>query len=152
MRKLLMVASLAFVLSNCSSSKKVVATQQGVDFVQSEKLMSVLEMAGNKEKLVFVDFYTTWCLPCKMMDEDVFPDKGISKLFNDNFISYKIDAEKGNGPNLALIYQVQAFPTLLFLDKDGKVLVRKEGAAYHSELRSLAEEAMAASSAANLGE
>ena len=79
-----------------------------------------------------------------MMDEDVFPDKGISELLNDNFVSYKVDAEKGNGPNLATLFQVVAYPTLLFLDEKGNVLVRKEGSAYHSELRTLAEEAMAA--------
>ena len=85
------------------------------------------------------------------MDEDVFTDKAVSALMNDNFISYKVNAEKDNGPNLALLYQVNVFPTLLFLDKDGKVLVRKEGAAYQTEMKSLAEEAMAAN-AANVGD
>jgi len=140
MKKLLFFAVSLFFFS-CNSNKKVPVVT-GVDFVSSDNLMSVLEMAESKDKLVFVDFYTTWCLPCKMMDEDVFPDQGIAELFNDNFVSYKVNAEKGNGPNLALLYQVAAYPTLLFLDGKGNVLVRKEGAAYHSELRNLAEEAM----------
>ena len=151
MKKLIIILSLAIVTFSCNSTKNVVAVKEGVDFVNSDKLVAVLEMADSKDKLVFVDFYTTWCLPCKMMDEDVFPDKGISKLMNDNFINYKVNAEKENGPNLALLYQVNVFPTLLFLDKDGKVLVRKEGAAYQTELRSLAEEAMAANSV-NVGD
>lgn len=142
MKKIILFVFLSLFLLNCNSTKKIPAIE-GVDFVPSDNLTAVLEMAASKEKLVFVDFYTTWCLPCKLMDEDVFPDKGISQLFNDNFVSYKIDAEKGNGPNLALLYQVNAFPTLLFLDEKGRVLVRKEGAAYQTELRSLAEEAMA---------
>lgn len=150
MKKLMLFVGLLIFFVSCNSTKKV-TTVEGVDFINSEKLTPVLEMADSKNKLVFVDFYTTWCLPCKMMDEDVFPDKGISQLFNDNFVSYKVDAEKGNGPNLALLYQINVYPTLLFLDKDGKVLVRKEGAAYHSELRTLAEEAMAANSE-NMGE
>lgn len=151
MKKILLFSMLSLFLLSCNSTKKVTSTVEGVDFVQSENLSSVLEMAGNKDKLVFVDFYTTWCLPCKMMDEDVFPDKGISQLLNDNFINYKVDAEKGNGPNLALLYQVNVYPTLLFLDEDGKVLVRKEGAAYHSEMRSLVDEAMS-TNAANTGD
>ena len=142
MKNLVFFASFALFVFGCGSTKKVTNNVEGVQFVQSESLTSVLEMATEKDKLVFVDFYTTWCLPCKMMDEDVFPDKGISELFNDNFVSYKVDAEKANGPNLALLYQVNVYPTLLFLDKDGNVLVRKEGSAYHTELRNLAEEAM----------
>jgi len=144
MKKIILFFSLSLFLLNCNTPKKVPAVEiEGVDFVPSDNLTAILEMAEGKEKLVFVDFYTTWCLPCKLMDEDVFTDKGIGKLMNDNFINYKIDAEKGNGPNLALLYQVNVFPTLLFLDEKGRVLVRKEGAAYQTELRSLAEEAMA---------
>lgn len=111
--------------------------------MKSEKLMPVLEAAKAENKLVFVDFYTNWCLPCKLMDEDVFTDEEFAEYMNANFINYKVDAEKANGPNLALIYQVMAFPTLLFLDGDGKVLVRKVGAAYQTELRSMGEQARA---------
>ena len=142
MKKIMLFVSLSLFFLNCNSTKKVTAVN-GVEFTPSDNLTAVLDMAAGKEKLVFVDFYTTWCLPCKLMDEDVFTDKGIGELMNDNFINYKIDAEKGNGPNLALLYQVNVFPTLLFLDEKGRVLVRKEGAAYQTELRSLAEEAMA---------
>lgn len=142
MKKIMLFVSLSLFLLNCNSTKKVAAVG-GVKFTPSDNLTAVLELAEDKEKLVFVDFYTTWCLPCKLMDEDVFTDKGIGELMNDNFINYKIDAEKGNGPNLALLYQVNVFPTLLFLDGKGRVVVRKEGAAYQTELRSLAEEAMA---------
>jgi thioredoxin-related protein len=63
-----------------------------------------------------------------------------------------VDGEKGNGANLALLYQITVYPTLLFLDGDGKVLVRKEGAAYHTELRALAEEALSAHANNNTGD
>ncbi len=142
MKYLFWIFGLSLVLLSCNSTQKAININ-AVDFVTSDKLMPVLEMANDKNKLVFVDFYTTWCLPCKMMDEDVFTDKGISEFFNHNFINYKVDAEKGGGPDLALLYQVNVYPTLLFLDETGKVLVRKEGAAYQSELRSLGEQAIA---------
>ena len=113
--------------------------------MQSDKLMPVLEIAKTENKLVFVDFYTTWCLPCNLMDEDVFTDKELSKFLNDNFINYKVDAEKGNGANLSVLYQIIAYPTLLFLDAEGNVLTRKIGAAYQTEMSQLAEEAIAKS-------
>lgn len=105
--------------------------------------MPLLQQAKDEGKLVFVDIYTTWCLPCKLMDEDVFSNKDIGKFMNDNFINMKIDAEKGNGSNIAAIYETQVFPTLLFLNPNGEVLVRKDGAAFHKELVELGEQALA---------
>ena len=51
---------------------------------------------------------------------------------------------KKNGPELSMLYQVYAYPTLLFLDTNGRVLARKDGAAYHSELKDLADSAILA--------
>ena len=127
----------------CGSTKKVPKIIAGVHFVESESLGEVLDMAANSDKLVFVDFYTTWCLPCKQMDEDVYPDQDLGDEFNKHFVSYKVDAEKDNGPNLAFLYEVYAYPTLLFMDTKGRVLVRKNGAAYHTEMRRLMAEALA---------
>ena len=153
LRKIFFGLSLILFIAACSSRKTVIAPKPeptGVQFMQSDKLMPVLEVAKTENKLVFVDFYTTWCLPCKLMDEDVFTDKELSKFLNANFINYKVDAEKGNGANLSVLYQIIAYPTLLFLDAEGNVLTRKIGAAYQTELRQLAEEAIATSK--NTGE
>lgn len=133
-----------FLFTQCGGSKKATASssKQGVNFVQSETLSSLLEIAEKEGKLVFIDFYATWCAPCKMMDKDVFPDKNIGKFFNKNFISYKVDGEKGNGQNLAALYDVKAYPTLVWVDKNGRVMARTEGGTYHTELMELAESAL----------
>ena len=114
----------------------------GVQFVSSSTLSDVLDEAKKQNKLVFVDMYTTWCLPCKMMDENVFTDRNLGKFMGDNFLSYKVDAEKGTGPDLAFVYNVKVYPTLLFLDANGRVLQRQEGSATQSELRSMGEQAL----------
>ncbi|MEM6965300.1 MAG: thioredoxin domain-containing protein [Bacteroidota bacterium] len=129
----------------CKSSKRSAqasSQRTGVEFVQSATLSDVLDKAAAENKLVFVDFYATWCQPCKMMQKDVYPDQTISSFFNKNFISYKIDGEKGNGRNLAALYNVKAYPTLVWLDAKGRVVERKEGAAYHTELMRLAKSAL----------
>lgn len=133
---------------SCNGSKKLTnskpsANQVGVHFVQANLLSEVLDQAAAENKMVFVDFYTTWCLPCKLMDEDVFSDREIGNFMNDHFISYKVDAERGNGPNLQQLFGVYAYPTLLFMDSNGKVVERKEGAAYHTELKAMASRALA---------
>jgi len=136
-------------LISCSGSKEAVNQQNNfgttdfeVDFLKTNDLYAVLDRAERENKLVYVDIGTKWCLPCKMMKEDVYTDKGIGEYMNDNFISYLVDAEKANGPNMTVIFDVQSFPTLLFLDTKGRILEKKVGAAYHTELRNLGDLAL----------
>jgi len=137
----------SFVCSTgCKSKQLVTGTQKednySINFIKSDLLMPVLEQAENEDKMVFLDFYTTWCTPCKLMDEDVFTDREIGKYFNENFLSMKIDAESEAGSNLAGIFEVKAYPTLIFLNKKGVSVVRKEGVAFHSALKNMAQEAL----------
>jgi len=104
--------------------------------------MDVTEKAEREGKLVFVDLYTDWCLPCKLMKEDVYTDESIGDFMNKNFINYKVNAEEGNGPNMTVLYNIESFPGLLFLDSNGRVLEQKQGAAYHTELKAMANRAL----------
>ena len=115
-----------------------------VDFIETDVLGAAIEQAEREGKLIFVDFYTTWCLPCKLMDEDVFTDRDLGRYMNERFVSLKVNAEVGNGANLASLYEVRAYPTLLFLDTRGRVVAEKQGAAYQRELRELGDRAVAA--------
>ena len=69
---------------------------QGVDFKQIT-LKEALEQAKAQGKMVFMDCYTTWCGPCKMMTEEVFPQKEAGDFFNAHFVNVKFDMEKGEG-------------------------------------------------------
>lgn len=134
---------LAFTVLGCSGSKKATVTPIGVAFTKSDSMEAILAKAEKDDKLVFIDIMTDWCLPCKMMDQDVFSNPEIADFMNSNFINYKVDAEKKNGPIISLVYEVQSFPTLLFVDSKGKVIVKKVGAAYHTELMDMAKTALA---------
>jgi thiol-disulfide isomerase/thioredoxin len=87
----------------------------------------VKEIASKENKLIFVDAYTTWCGPCKQMAAKTFPDVLVGKYFNDNFVSVKIDMEKGEGIELAKLWQIRAYPTLLWVAADGEVAHRALG-------------------------
>ncbi len=87
----------------------------------------VLQEARKQNKPIFLDVYTTWCAPCKQMDKFVFTTKEVGDRYNPAFINYKIDAEKGEGIQLAGQFNVKAYPTYLFLDPQGYPLHRVEG-------------------------
>lgn len=75
-----------------------------------------LAAAKAEKKLVFIDFYTSWCGPCKMMMKNIFPLKEVGNYLNSKFVCIKIDAEKGEGPELAKRYQVKAYPTFVAIN------------------------------------
>lgn len=102
--------------------------QGGVEFTK-DSWEQTLKRAAEEDKLIFMDAYAEWCGPCKMMSREVFPDGQVGAFFNEHFINVKMDMEKGEGPGLAMSYQVQAYPTLLFIDSDGNLVHRAVG--YH---------------------
>jgi thiol-disulfide isomerase/thioredoxin len=102
------------------------AAAQGIEF-QHTSLAEVKKMAKAKNKLIFIDFYTDWCGPCKMMNKDVFPQKEVGDFYNANFIAVKIDAEKGEGPAIAKQYSVNAYPTLTYINYNGEVVHKLVG-------------------------
>ena len=102
---------------------------QGVIFVEDKSLSDVLAQAKNEGKLVFVDCYTEWCGPCKMMATKEFVKKEAGDYFNAKFVNFKIDMEKGEGPEVGKKYDVNAYPTFLILESNGDLRGRLLGAA-----------------------
>ena len=109
----------------------------------------VLAEAKRQNKPVFVDIYTTWCGPCKRMAREAFPDAKVGEKFNANFISYQIDAEKGEGIDVAKKYAVNAYPTSLYVSADGGLIHRAIGYGGIKGLLDEADKAVAATSDPN---
>lgn len=109
-------------------SISVNAQDHHITFLKQPKWGKVLKMAKKQNKPIFVDAYTTWCGPCKMMDRDVFTNKEVADYFNENFINVKMDMEKGEGNQLKLDWKVKAFPTLLYFNTEGEIVHRVVGA------------------------
>ena len=100
---------------------------QGVDFKELT-MQEALALAGKEKKMIFIDFYTTWCGSCKMMSSEVFTQEQVGTYFNRVFVNMKVDAEKGEGVELAKKYQVRAYPTFVVLRADGTEVYRTSGA------------------------
>lgn len=100
---------------------------EGVQFVEGKTFAEAVAMAKESGKKVFLDCYTSWCGPCKMMTNTVFPQKVVGDYFNKEFVNIKIDMEKGEGPELAKRLKVRAYPTFVMFDGDGKEIGRMVG-------------------------
>lgn len=86
-----------------------------------------LTKKGKFEKPVFLDFYTEWCVPCKKMDKTTLQDSSVQKFLNDNFISFKIDAETVEGERLFRKFGNRLYPLFVFLKDSATVLHKTDG-------------------------
>ncbi len=100
---------------------------QGIEFFDGS-WEEALEEGRKQDKIIFVDAYAVWCGPCKKMAKNVFPNEKVGAFYNKNFINMKLDMEKGEGLKFRQKYPVSAFPTLLYIDYDGKVIQQVKGA------------------------
>lgn len=112
---------------------------QGIEFFHGTWQEAIKE-AQTQEKIIFVDAYTTWCGPCKRMSKNVFTKEKAGNYFNSNFINLKIDMEKPNGREFGAKYPVSAYPTLFFLDSNGKLIKKSVGGKNLEALILLGEE------------
>lgn len=85
----------------------------------------------NQDKPVLVDFFATWCGPCKMMSPIL---EDVKQRVGENANIIKIDVDKN--PQAASAYQVRGVPTLI-LFKNGKPLWRQSGVVSANELERL---------------
>lgn len=117
------------------------SAQEGITFFEGSWEEAKAE-ASAEGKLIFVDAYAVWCGPCKWMDKNVFTNPNVGAFFNENFINYKFDMEKGEGPDFARQYKVRAYPTLLFISPDGKEVHRVMGSRQSEQLIDVGKSAL----------
>ena len=84
-------------------------------------LAKALEKAKAENKLVFIDTYTSWCMPCKYMANTIFPKSEMGEYLNPRFVCVKYNTEEGEGAEIMKRYEISAFPTFLILNTEGEV-------------------------------
>jgi len=115
---------------------------------QEIRWMSMNEaLAAQKKepKKIFMDVYTTWCGPCKMLDRDTFSNKDVIDFINKNYYAVKFNAEgteeitfedftytnpnyqkdrKGRNTThfFADALKLTGYPSLVFFGEDGSLI------------------------------
>lgn len=114
------------VVLSTTSFKPAGGPEPGIQFT-SARWAEVVKQAKAQNKVIFLDAYASWCGPCKMLQKQVFTQKTVGDYFNKRFINVKMDMEKGEGPSLSQVYPLEAYPTLLFIDGNGRVVKKAIG-------------------------
>lgn len=114
-----------------------------VRFTNSVQLDEALKLAKAYNKPIFVDCYTDWCAPCKLMDEYVFTDVRLANYMNTNFIPYKFDGANFDADPFIRKYKIQGYPTLLFISPTGKVISSHFGGLSYTAMQKMAQDALA---------
>lgn len=104
-----------------------------------------LELQKKTPKKIFMDVYTTWCGPCKMLDRDTFSNKDVIAYVNENYYAVKFNAEgteeitfedftytnpnyqegrKGRNAThfFADALKLRGYPSLVFFEDDGALI------------------------------
>lgn len=155
MRTLLFALTLAplslFAQTTTKPATPATATK-GIKWMTMEEAQA---MAKKAPKPLFVDVYTSWCGPCKMLDSRTFSDPRLAEYVNKHFYAVKFNAESGDpvmfkGQKLEnpdynpantggrngthhLTYAIAnvngriAYPTVVYLDSDMNVLAPVQG-------------------------
>jgi thioredoxin 1 len=113
-------------------------SQKGIQFT-SDNWATVLSKAKTENKLIFLDVYATWCGPCKRLKKYTFNDIAVGEVFNKKYINVSFDAEAGEGIAIANKYEVDEYPTILFINADGAVIKKETGYYNVAELLNLSE-------------
>ena len=85
----------------------------------------------NGEQLTLVDFFATWCGPCKQMHPVL---EQLKQQLGDSIRIVKLDVDKNEA--LASAYRIQSVPTLM-LFRSGQVVWRQSGALRLNDLKSV---------------
>lgn len=109
------------------------------------QFQTACEEAKKAEKVIIIDFFTTWCGPCKKMDTTTWKDETVQSFLKEKAIALKIDAEKE--VDLATRYKINAYPTILILKADGTEIDRIIGYRPATDFLSETKDALAGKTA-----
>ncbi|WKV11215.1 thioredoxin domain-containing protein [Marivirga harenae] len=109
-----------------------------VSWLNNEKIAKAI--ATEKDQLILMDFWATWCGPCRKMDSDMWNTEEF-KALSENFVPLKIDIDREK--ELARSYNVRSIPHVVLVTASGEIVWEQTGyshsAPYEKILKNLPE-------------
>ncbi|QES89020.1 thioredoxin family protein [Rhizosphaericola mali] len=131
---------IVFVLSVLININKLIAQESiGVKIIKNLSWKEVCEKAQRENKYILVDCNSSWCGPCKFLENRAFPMDTIGKLINPNFIVVSVQFDTTDTDNsytkswystaqyFKKKYNIQSFPTEIIMDKNANALSKFVG-------------------------
>ncbi|WP_443945104.1 thioredoxin family protein [Pedobacter sp. AW1-32] len=125
--------------------------QKSINFINNLSWSDLKQKASAEEKFILIDFSTTWCVPCKKMEHEVFTKENVFEFANKNFTStyYQCDTSANDAPSIKNRYSqakalekefnVYSYPTFIILNSQGqevhKIVGYRTDSEFISELK-----------------
>jgi protein disulfide-isomerase len=108
------------VLSLAYAGYSFYAPSNDIEWIKD--ITSTQELTKNSSKNTLIFVTGKWCSSCQIMKREVFADKEVERIVNAQFTPVMIDIDNPNTKELLRHYKVNATPTTIILDAQGKVL------------------------------
>lgn len=129
---MIMLFSLHIVLPNRAKG-------EGIPFYRTT-VSEGMKMANQENKLLFVTFTASWCMPCQWMDEHTFQDFNLTRYAQANFVSIRLDVDEMTGFQEKETYGINTLPSFLVFNASGQLILRIEKTVSAQQLLHLLQE------------
>lgn len=137
MRKIILAATCGTLLWGCSlTNSNQTKADHNATLVSETSEESFKKDVLLSHEPVLVDFYATWCGPCKKMEPII---KEVAAEYNGKMKVFKVDVDKN--PGLSQRYHIEAIPTIAVF-KNGAVVTTSSGFIQKSELEPIIRESL----------
>ncbi|MFN3413808.1 MAG: thioredoxin family protein [Thermoanaerobaculum sp.] len=105
-------------------------TEKGPEIPEKVQWLTPEQVPSDPPKPLLYDFTAAWCMPCQRQAKEVFANEAAAAFINENFVPVKVRDEQRKQAAVSELFrrfQVEAFPTLVIADKDGKILAVQRG-------------------------
>ena len=124
MKKLFFLLMMSFVVASTACAQKASGKKEEPVVVMNKQMFTekvfdytsgATEWKYLGDKPCIIDFYATWCGPCKMIAPIL---KELAEEYKDQIVIYKVDTDKEK--ELSMAMGIRSLPTVVFIPKDGQ--------------------------------